>query len=51
MASPGELLMPARLALDEDIKPLFAEYHHQSTLRELNLPHEVMTLLACRVEP
>jgi eukaryotic-like serine/threonine-protein kinase len=51
MASPGELLMPARLALDEDIKPLLAEYHDQSTLRELNLPHEVMTLLACRVEP
>jgi serine/threonine protein kinase/class 3 adenylate cyclase len=50
MASPGELLMPARLALDEDIKPLLAEYHDQSLLRELNLPHEVMTLLACRVE-
>ena len=51
MASPGDLLMPARLALDEDIKPLLAEYHDQSTLRELNLPHEVMTLLACRIEP
>jgi class 3 adenylate cyclase len=51
MASPDELLMPARLALDEDIKPLLAEYHDQSILRELNLPHEVITLLACRVDP
>jgi serine/threonine protein kinase/class 3 adenylate cyclase len=51
MASPDELLMPARLALDEDIKPLLAEYHDQFILRELNLPHEVITLLACRVDP
>lgn len=50
MANPSELLMPARLTLDEDIKPLLAEYHEQSTLRELNLPNEVMTLLVCKVE-
>ena len=49
LAEPGELIMPARLALDEDLNLLLAEFRDQSMLRELPLNTGVLMLLAFRL--
>jgi class 3 adenylate cyclase len=49
LAEPGELIMPARLALDEDLNLLLAEFRDQSMLRELPLNTGVLMLIAFRL--